>query len=80
MKTLNLEKLSLKDFKSATLNNLGSVKGGTWTATGGGHKQVLMQSFDYGSDSTDGAGTTRYHCITNSTINDGSGAYPGPCK
>lgn len=71
--------LNLKDFKSATLNELGSVKGGAWTETPGGHHVVLMQSFDYECDSTDGNGTTRFHCITNSTFNDGSGAYPGPC-
>jgi len=40
-----------------------------------------MQTFDYGSDSqeTDGENvTTRFHCISNSTFNDGSGAYEGP--
>lgn len=73
--------LKISDFEKVKLFSTSELvgAGGGWTSTKGGHKQVLMQSFDYGCDSTNGQGTMRYHDITNSTFNDGSGAHDWEC-
>jgi len=74
--------LRLEDFNNVKFQETNLINGGEWVSTPGGSYQVLLQTFDCGSDSqeTDGENvTTRLHCISNSTFNDGSGAYEGPC-